>query len=282
MARRDGQIVAIARRFGNRGRAVLVLPEAAEDQPGVFAQIERMLELDRKFLVLDRAARLVARETRCRAVELDLIFGFKHVFVELRQPKFQAGFAERPAVRDLAVDAVIVLIDLGDIGVVDGQIARRRGADRPVDRSQIIIFKAALVFDPVGVNVKAVDRKIGRVALDVIGRVERIILAIPGIDLVLAIVEYGNIGRIAVGIFLIDVAQREFLFGIVPTLEIGAEQETARTKRPADDAADAGFELLVVEIEAAGAQVSAIEFIPIAQFDIQRARHRIARPTRRR
>ena len=102
-----------------------------------------MFEPHRKFLVGDAGQRLVTGKARQRAVEFDLIFGFEAVFVEIGIADFEAGLARRPAVRELAVDAVIVLVDRRDIGIVDGQIARRCRADRTVDVGRVIIFKAA-------------------------------------------------------------------------------------------------------------------------------------------
>src|SRR3546814_6988662 len=74
-------------------------------------------------------------------VEFDLIFGLGLLVVETRITDAQRRLAERPAVRQLRIQAVILLVDAIVIGIVADQIA---GRQRPVDRGGIVIFEAAL------------------------------------------------------------------------------------------------------------------------------------------
>src|SRR3546814_8199860 len=63
------------------------------------------------------------------------------------------------------------------------------GGQRAGDRGRIVIFEAALGLAAVGADIEARDAKIGGFAVDFIGRVRRIILAVARVGLVFAIVE---------------------------------------------------------------------------------------------
>src|SRR3546814_3539822 len=63
------------------------------------------------------------------------------------------------------------------------------GGQRAGDRGGIVIFEAALGLAAVGADIEARDAKIGGFAVDFLGRVRRIILAIACVALVFAIVE---------------------------------------------------------------------------------------------
>src|SRR3546814_14088774 len=72
------------------------------------------------------------------------MFGRGLLVVETRITDAQRRLAERPAVRQLRIQAVILLVDAIVIGIVADQIA---GRSRPVDRGGIVIFEAALAFE---------------------------------------------------------------------------------------------------------------------------------------
>src|SRR3546814_4761469 len=86
------------------------------------------------------------------------------------------------------------------------------GGQRAGDRGRIVIFEAALGLAAVGADIEARDAKIGGFAVDFIGRVRRIILAVARVGLVFAIVEI--IDRIIGVIFgRVAVAERGFQIG---------------------------------------------------------------------
>ena len=63
-------------------------------------------------------------------------------------------------------------------------------------------------------------------------------------------------------------------------LQVRAQQQTAGTDLTAPDQAQARFDFLVVIIEAACTDITAIQFIAVTQIDVERARNRITRATR--
>ena len=65
-------------------------------------------------------------------------------------------------------------------------------------------------------------------------------------------------------------------------LEVEADEQAAGTDGAAIDRAKARLELLVVVIETARAEIAAVELVAVAQFDVDRARDRVAGAARRR
>ncbi len=177
--------------------------------------------------------------------------------------------------RELAVDRVVFLIDLVHIGIVGQQVSARRAvAHWAVDGGRAVIFVAALVLGAVGAHIESADLEVRVAAVDLVGRVDRVILAITRIRLIFAVVEIvGREIRIVFG--RIAVTQARFQLGVVAPLEIAADQQTARADLAAEDRAEARLELLVVIIERAAADIAAVKLIAIAQHDVERARNRI-------
>src|SRR3546814_2071050 len=66
------------------------------------------------------------------------------------------------------------------------------------------------------------------------------------------------------------------------SLKVEANEQAAGADRAAVNQAKAGFEFLVVEIERARANITTVEFIAVAQLDVDRARNRVAGAARRR
>src|SRR3546814_11481507 len=106
------------------------------------------------------------------------------------------------------------------------------GGQRAGDRGRIVIFEAALGLAAVGADIEARDAKIGGFAVDFIGRVRRIILAVARVGLVFAIVEI--IDRIIGVIFgRVAVAERGFPLRIMASLKVEADAQAAGADRAA-------------------------------------------------
>src|SRR3546814_7663165 len=101
------------------------------------------------------------------------------------------------------------------------------GGQRAGDRGGIVIFEAALGLAAVGADIEARDAKIGGFAVDFIGRVRRIILAIACVALVFAIVEI--IDRV-IGVILgrVAVTERAFPLRIMASLKVEADEQIGR------------------------------------------------------
>ena len=231
-------------------------------------------------LVIDNVRCLdITSEARCRTIEVDLIFGLKPLLVETGIAELDGRLAERPFLFDLGVDRIADLANIRDIGIVRQQIARHGRTHRTIDGGRAVVFKAALVLDAVGTHVETGQGDVRRLAIDLIARVEAVIVAVAGVGLVLAVDEVCRceirrvLGRIRI-------AEARLELRIVAPLHIGAEQQAARPDLTAPHRTEARLELAVVIVEPTEADIAAIELEPVAQHDVERAGDRIARAAR--
>ncbi len=159
--------------------------------------------------------------------------------------------------------------------VVGQQVAGRRAADRTGERGRIVVFEAALVLGPVGVDEVAGKLELGHTAVDAPAGVGGVVVAVANVALVLAVLEVvGGEGGIVLGRFAI--AQAGLLLGVVASLDVEPEQHPARTERAAVIEPGGRFDLAVVIAEPARAEIAAIERERVAQNDVERTRDRIA------
>ncbi len=274
-----GQVEAAAH-FLQTEHALLVLEEPAEREFDIVVELDFLFEIDEQFLVVGVLQHQIAGETRARTVEIDFVFELVLQIVELGKADAQLGFAEAPFLIQLGDHRPAFGGDVVDVGVVGQQVARRRRAHRAADRSRIVVFERTLVLGALGAHEIAEDLEFGGLGLDAPAGVEGIVGAVAGIGLVFPVVEIVG-GEVRIVFGTVAIAQARLFLGVVTALDVGTDQHTPAGQFAAVIEATRLLELAIIEKQSARADISAIECEAIAQLDVERARHCIARAPRR-
>ena len=175
--------------------------------------------------------------------------GRDDVVLELRVAHLQLRGACRPRQRENALGTDVVLLDVLVLSLERVELERVAFEDLHV-----------LALVAVGAGVEGRERCAHRAERTGERRVEGVVRAVARVALELARASEGTVGVEEVGALLL---------GVVASLHVGPERVAPVAERAAKDAAQRALELVVVEHQAAGAQIATVDLVVPLEHDVE-------------